>query len=58
MIVFVETPEGLYDLQRDGRALEYDVEPWDLHGALRRRRITEGEVYVEDATGHRQRLGR
>lgn len=56
--VFVPTDatESLYDLIVDGRAREYDIEPHDLKGALRRARITEGPVYVEDATGYRTRL--
>lgn len=50
-IVFEETSAGLYDLKQDGRALEYDVEPWDLEGALRRRRIQNRLVYVMDLSG-------
>lgn len=57
-IVFVPTDEegSLYDLIVDGRAREYDIEPYDLKGALRRARITEGPVYIEDETGYRTRL--
>lgn len=57
-IVFEEQPSGLYDLKVDGRVKEYDVEPWDILGALSRARVAPGEVFVEDASGYRQRLRR
>lgn len=57
--VFIPTgkDDGLYDLVIDGRTREYDVDPWDLLGAVRRARHA-GTVYVEDETGHRTTLRR
>lgn len=55
-IVFTQNGDGTYDLVEHGRVREYDVERHDLSGALKRARITEGPVYVEDETGYRTRL--
>lgn len=56
--VFVPTEKGLYDLQVDGRTKEYDVEPWDFEGAVRRARIDPSTVQVEDDLGYRIPLRR
>lgn len=55
--VFVPQPSGNYDLVQDGRVLETEVEPWDLHGAVSRRRIKH-KVWVEDEDGRQSPLGR
>jgi hypothetical protein len=51
--VFIPAPEGLYDLVVDGRAREYDVEPDDFAGAVRRARLDPKDVLIEDDTGYR-----
>lgn len=58
--VFRSNGDGTFDLEIDGRAAEYDVEPDDFPAALRRRRLdrSDSPVYVEDETGYRTRLGR
>lgn len=58
-VVFEDNDDGTYDLKVDGRIREYDVPAHDLKGALSRARLDRSRpVYVEDATGYRQRLGR
>lgn len=57
--VFVPSPDDhLYDLLKDGRVLEYNVDPDDLQGAIRRARLNPDEVLIEDETGHATRMGR
>lgn len=59
--VFEPTEDGFFDLKQDGRVREYDVDPEDLYGAVRRARLSPTEVLVEDEAGHRvplTRLGR
>lgn len=56
--VFEENPDGTYDLLVDRRRVEYDVEADEFHDALRRARFDGADVWVEDETGHRERLGR
>lgn len=56
--VFRANGDGTFDLEVDGRAAEYDVDPEDFASALRRRRVEPTEVYVEDETGYRSKLRR
>lgn len=57
--VFVPSPDDhLYDLLKDGRVLEYNVDPEDLQGAIRRARLDPTDVLIEDETGYASRLVR
>lgn len=56
LVVFEETPEGLYDLKIDRRTREHDIEPTELGAALRRARVPKDvDVFVEDLTGWREK---
>ncbi len=60
MIVFREDRPGKFDLLIDGRAADYEIEPSEFGAALRRSRVdtSKHQVFIEDLTGYRERLGR
>lgn len=47
-----------YDLIVDRRVREYDVDDYDLMGAVSRARLDPRDVEIEDQTGYRTPLAR
>lgn len=50
--------EVLFDMTVNGRSMAYELQPGDFEGAIRRARIQPTEVWTEDLTGYRERVGR